>query len=47
VGKPEAKRQLSRSRILELILYKEKRGWGEKSWPELMCLRIGTSDMVF
>ena len=30
----------------ELIFYKAIWGGGEKSWPELMCLGIGTSDVV-
>ena len=47
MGKPEGKRRLSRSRTLGLILNKKTRGGGEKSWPELTCLRIGTSDVVF
>jgi len=36
VGKPEGKRRFSRSRIVGLILNKETRGGGEKSWPELI-----------
>jgi hypothetical protein len=38
MGKLEGKRQFCRSRVVGLILNKETRGGGEKSWPELMCL---------